>query len=129
MIGQNDYIQTLYNGDTGLILPSEATSSGSVRAFFPSSETGGYRAILPQRLPQHETAYAITVHKSQGSEFDHVLFILPPTPNQLFTRELLYTAITRAKKKVEIWCTEKVLESLLKTKTARNSGLREMLWG
>ena len=61
------------------------------------------RRILPSRLPEHETVYAMTVHKAQGSEFDRVLLILPDQASPVLTREMLYTAVTRARKRVEIW--------------------------
>ncbi len=98
-----------------------------VRAFFAGAE-GGLRAVLPARLPEHETAYAITVHKSQGSEFDHVLVILPDRDVPLLTRELIYTAITRARKTVEIWAPEPVLVTAIQRRTTRSSGLRDALW-
>ena len=61
------------------------------------------RRILPSRLPEHETVFGMTVHKAQGSEFDHVLLILPNQASPVLTREMLYTAVTRARKRVEIW--------------------------
>ncbi|MCS7337552.1 MAG: exodeoxyribonuclease V subunit alpha, partial [Verrucomicrobiae bacterium] len=99
----------------------------AVRAFFAGPE-GGLRAVLPARLPEHETAYAITVHKSQGSEFDHVLVILPDRDVPLLTRELIYTGITRARKTVEIWAPEPVLATAITRRTTRSSGLRDALW-
>lgn len=99
----------------------------TLRAFFASAN-GELRAVLPARLPEHETAYAITVHKSQGSEFDHVLVILPERDVPLLTRELIYTAITRARKSVELWAPEPVLVSAIQRRTTRSSGLRDALW-
>jgi exodeoxyribonuclease V alpha subunit len=84
---------------------------------------------LPTRLPAHETGFAITVHKSQGSEFGKVLLILPETDSPLLTRELLYTALTRSREAVEIWASEKVLRAAIGRHVTRNSGLGDALWG
>jgi exodeoxyribonuclease V alpha subunit len=71
----------------------------------------------------------MTVHKSQGSEFDNVLLILPPVDSELLTRELVYTAVTRARRGVEIWGEEKVFIAAVRRKVERRSGLKEALWG
>ncbi len=98
MVTQNDYRQNLFNGDIGLTL---ADSSGQLRVWFADQE--GFRAIAPVRLSAHETAWCMTIHKSQGSEFDEVLLILPENEDiPILGRELLYTGITRAKKKIGI---------------------------
>ena len=96
LITRNDPGTSLYNGDTGLIWPDD---NGNVMAWFPDGE-GGVRAVAPGRLPAHQTCYAMTVHKTQGSEFSNVLLILPEVPHQLLSRDLLYTGITRAKRSV-----------------------------
>ena len=127
MITQNDYNLSLFNGDSGIILP-DPLSGGELRAFFLSGE-GRVRRVLPSRLPAHETAFAITVHKSQGSEFARLLFILPEKDNPLLTRELLYTAITRAREAVTLWSNEAVLRAAISRRTLRHSGLRERLIG
>ncbi|MCI0423804.1 MAG: ATP-binding domain-containing protein, partial [Acidobacteria bacterium] len=88
---------------------------------------GEFRRILPAKLPQHETVYAMTVHKAQGSEFDRVLLVLPNQPSEVLTRELLYTAVTRARKRVEIWGRMEVFEESISRRVARSSGLREAL--
>ena len=80
------------------------------------------------RLPEHETAYAMTVHKSQGSESERVLLVLPREDNPLLTRELLYTGLTRASQEVELWSDEGTFVSAVRRKTSRRSGLREALW-
>ena len=95
MITRNDYNLKLFNGDIGIILPD--ADSGEPRAFFPGPDNT-VRKFLPLRLPEHETAYALTVHKSQGSEFDRVLLVLPDRESPVLSRELLYTGITRARK-------------------------------
>ncbi len=125
LVTRNDHVQRLYNGDVGLVL---ADADGELRAHFAES-SGTVRAVSPTRLPEHEPAYALTVHKSQGSEFDDVLLILPPEPVRVLTRELLYTAITRARHSVEIWGREAVVRSAIETRTERRSGLRDALWG
>ena len=81
------------------------------------------------RLPEHETVYAMTVHKSQGSEFDRLLLVLPPHDSAPLTRELIYTGITRAKKGVELWGTEDVFLDAVARRIVRTSGLGEALWG
>lgn len=126
LITKNNYELQLFNGDVGIILPS-AEDNGDLRAFFPRPE-GGTRKIHPIRLPEHETAFAMTVHKSQGSEFERVLLIFPDRPSPLLTRELLYTGITRAKREVEIWAPESLLRKAVTRKTLRSSGLRDALW-
>ena len=94
MITRNDYNLKLFNGDIGLLLPD--ADSGEPRAFFPGPDNT-LRKFLPLRLPAHETAFAMTVHKSQGSEFERVLLILPERESPVLSRELLYTGITRAR--------------------------------
>ncbi|MFZ2042241.1 MAG: ATP-binding domain-containing protein, partial [Desulfobacterales bacterium] len=86
------------------------------------------RRLPPQRLPTHETAFAMTVHKSQGSEFGSVLVILPENDSHLLTRELLYTAVTRAREKVLIWGPEGGLTAAVSKKIERASGLCDALW-
>lgn len=110
MVTQNDYRQHLFNGDIGLTL---AGSDGQLRVWFP--EPDGFRAIAPVRLPVHETAWAMTIHKSQGSEFDEVLLILPDNEESpILGRELLYTGITRAKRKVGILGKRRVIRHALR---------------
>lgn len=127
LITHNDYALGLYNGDTGVAL-ADPQAEGRLRVFFRSAQ-GGLRRLLPQRLPAHETAYAMTVHKSQGSELDHVALILPQPPSPLLTRELLYTAITRSRGRVDILASAEALTQATRTPTARASGLAEALWG
>ena len=120
LITVNNYAMRLFNGDTGILFP-DPENGGALRAFFPAPD-GGVRSIAPERLPLHETAFAITIHKSQGSEFDRVLMLLPPVDSEILTRELLYTGITRAKKSVEIWANEEIVSAAVRKKTIRNSG-------
>ncbi|RXK87640.1 exodeoxyribonuclease V subunit alpha [Chlorobaculum sp. 24CR] len=124
LVTENDYIHKLFNGDTGIILPDP--ESGNLRAFFAAPD-GTVRAIPPEFLPRHETAFVMTVHKSQGSEFDRVLMVLPPEDTILLTRELIYTGITRARQSVTIWSDEGVLSAAVKRRTERRSGLKEKI--
>jgi exodeoxyribonuclease V alpha subunit len=126
LVTRNDHVQRLYNGDVGLVFAGP--DGGELRAYFAES-SGGLRSVSPARLPEHEAAYALTVHKSQGSEFDEVLLVLPREPSRVLTRELLYTAITRARTRVEIWGSEAVVRSAIEARTERRSGLRDALWG
>ena len=126
MITRNDYNLKLFNGDIGVILPD--ADSGEPRAFFPGPDNE-VRKFLPLRLPEHQTAYALTVHKSQGSEFDRVLLVLPDRESPVLSRELLYTGITRARKGVELWFEEKVFRAALSRRVRRTSGLRDALVG
>jgi exodeoxyribonuclease V alpha subunit len=98
MVLRNDYMLKLFNGDIGIALPD---ARGTLRVYFPD-EDRGVRAIAPLRLPEHETAFAMTVHKAQGSEFDEVAIVLPSEGNRVLSRELLYTAVTRARERVVI---------------------------
>ncbi len=125
MITRNDYGLTLFNGDIGLIWPDQ-DNSGRLRAFFMMPD-GHMRKILPNRLPPHETVYAMTVHKSQGSEFERVLLVLPDEILPLISRELLYTAITRAKEEVTIWSRPALFEQAIKRRMIRVSGLVDAL--
>jgi len=127
LITRNDYSLGLYNGDIGIILPDPAANN-DLRAFFLSPD-GSLRRFLPIRLPVHETAYAMTVHKSQGSEFDETLLLLPDRYIPIMTRELIYTGITRARKSVEVWGIEGVFLEAISQRIERASGLRDALWG
>jgi exodeoxyribonuclease V alpha subunit len=121
MITVNNYAMRLFNGDTGILFP-DPENGGMLRAFFLAPD-GRVRSIPSERLPLHETAFAITIHKSQGSEFEQVLMLLPPVDGEILTRELLYTGITRAKESVEIWTNEDVFCAAVRKKTKRSSGI------
>ncbi|MCQ4306787.1 exodeoxyribonuclease V subunit alpha [Pseudomonas stutzeri] len=121
MVRQNDYALGLFNGDIGLCLKTEH----GLRVFFEGDE--GYRGFAPARLPSHDSAFAMTVHKSQGSEFDEVLLALPEQPSPLLTRSLFYTGITRAKRKVEIWALPARLAEAVNTRAERAAGLAQRL--
>ena len=124
MVTVNDYALGLFNGDVGVILRGE---SASARAWFPTAD-GGVRGLPVSRLPPHETAFAITVHKSQGSEFDRVLVALGDEEPRLLTRELLYTGVTRARVGALVCATDRAVEQAVTTRGARRSGLRDRLW-
>jgi len=126
MITRNDYNLQLFNGDVGVVLP-DPESGNRLRVFFVN-ESGEMRKILPAMLPPHESVYAMTVHKSQGSEFDRVLLILPDRDAPVLTRELLYTGLTRARQRVEIWGSREVFQNAVRKQIIRQSGLNEMLW-
>lgn len=123
MIGRNDSALGLFNGDIGIALPG---AEGELRVHFQLPD-GSIKSVQPSRLPAHETAYAMTVHKSQGSEFDHTLLVLPNHYLPVLTRELVYTAITRARQQLSLYATDKVLLSAIRTPTQRRSGLAERL--
>jgi exodeoxyribonuclease V alpha subunit len=127
LITQNDYGLGLFNGDIGVALGGPAEGE-TLSVFFPDAG-GGVRRFSPYRLPEHETVFAMTVHKSQGSEFDHVLLVLPPKDSPVLTRELVYTALTRARRTVTLWGSRRVLEAAVGRRVDRASGLREALWG
>jgi len=125
LITRNEPSLKLFNGDIGIMLPDP--TSGGLRACFATSD-GSVRSVIPLRLPEHETAFAMTIHKSQGSEFERVLMILPDRENPLLTRELLYTGITRASQQVELWFREEILLKAVAQSVRRSSGLRDALW-
>ncbi len=119
MVLRNDYVHKLFNGDIGITLPD---ADGELAVFFPNGDQG-YRAVPLARMPEHETAFAMTVHKAQGSEFDAVLVSLPPQRSRVVTRELLYTAVTRAKSMVVISAGAHVLAAAIQARSQRHSGL------
>lgn len=126
LVTSNDYDVQLYNGDVGIELEVE----GSLRVYFadPRPEVR-FRSVSPARLPPHETVYAMTIHKSQGSEVDEVVMVLPREESRVLGRELVYTGLTRARSRVTVLSTYGTLERALRTTVVRGSGLRERLWG
>jgi exodeoxyribonuclease V alpha subunit len=127
LVTANDYHLRLFNGDLGVVL-RDPEAAGALRVFFPA--VGGcLRRIPPARLPAHETAYATTVHKSQGTEAERVIVILPNEASPVLTRELLYTGITRARSRIEIWGNASVFAAGVARRVTRSSGLRNALWG
>lgn len=125
MITQNDPGLHLYNGDIGICMP-DAQSQGRLMVFVQGAD-GGVKRYLPSRLPHCETVFAMTIHKSQGSEFDKVLIVLPETINPLLNKELLYTAATRAKRTVRLVCSETAFRAAVAQKISRIGGLEAAL--
>jgi exodeoxyribonuclease V alpha subunit len=125
MIARNDYTLNVYNGDVGITVRGE---EGNLRVAFPGPDNTP-RLIAPVRLPEHETVFAMTVHKSQGSEFDTVILVLPDTDVPVLTRELLYTGITRARSRVVVIGSREMFMKGVGRKVERSSGLREGVWG
>ncbi len=128
LILRNDYRLRLFNGDIGICLPDATRGGEGVTAFFRDAGSG-IRAVPPFLLPEHETVWAMTVHKSQGSEFDDILLILPERDSPVLSRELLYTALTRARRRIALCATEEAFRSAVNRPLRRTSGLREALWG
>ncbi len=131
LVTQNDYRLRLFNGDSGLVLTVRAsteTGPGDAVSMAVFARGGGYVAYSPEALRgKLEPAWATTVHKAQGSEYDHVAILLPGVPVRPLTRELLYTAVTRARKSVVFVGTYGMIRAGIKAKTERFSGLAGML--
>nr|WP_280636349.1 exodeoxyribonuclease V subunit alpha [Endozoicomonas sp. G2_1] len=120
MITENNYQLGLYNGDIGLLWRNQ--DNELMALFEQQSESGqmAYKQLVPSRLPAFETVYAMTIHKTQGSEFDHVAMVLPDyADNPLLSRELLYTGITRAKQKLSICSLANVWSRAVETNSER----------
>lgn len=126
MVTRNNYEIELFNGDVGIVRPDD---KGELRVWFEDPEApNGIRPVLPAYLDQCETVFAMTIHKSQGSEFNDVLVILPEgTNNPLLTRELIYTGVTRAKEKVIIQGTQETLLFGAAASVKRYSGIKERI--
>ena len=124
IVTENDYALQLYNGDTGVVI---AVGDGRLVAAF---ERGGtVTEVSPARLAAVDTVYAMTVHKSQGSQFDVVAFVAPGSDSRILTRELLYTAVTRARERLIVIGGEEAIRSAIARPISRASGLRRVLWG
>ena len=122
LVTRNDYSVGRYNGDIGLIVRHH----GRPTAVFPDPTTG-VAYLSPARLPPHETVFAMTIHKSQGSEFEHAAVVLPGRPSPILTRELIYTGVTRAKKRLTVVGSAEVWDLGVERMVARASGLPERL--
>jgi len=122
MVTRNDYALGLFNGDIGIAMPAGQT----LRVVFRKAD-GSYRAVSPAALPPHDTAFAMTVHKSQGSEFIHAALVLPATASRVLTRELVYTAVTRAREKIALYSAIEVLAQAIVSRTERDSGMAARL--
>lgn len=120
MVSRNDSALGLFNGDIGITLAGEQ----GLRVWFRMPD-GTVKSVLPGRLPAHETAWAMTVHKSQGSEFTHAALVLPDRLVPVVSRELVYTAVTRAKQQLSVYSDERLLARAIRSGTERRSGLGE----
>jgi exodeoxyribonuclease V alpha subunit len=119
----NDDALGLFNGDTGVVV----RAGESVVAAF--ERRGALVTFAPSRLGAIETVHAMTIHKSQGSQFGTAAVLLPPPDSPLLTRELLYTGVTRAQDRLLLVGTEAAIRAAVARPVARASGLRELLWG
>jgi exodeoxyribonuclease V alpha subunit len=124
LVTRNDHGLRLYNGDTGVVV---AAAPGEVAAAF--GRGGELQLVGPARLEAVETVYAMTVHKSQGSQFRTAAVLLPEPTSRVLTRELLYTAVTRAQEQLVLAGTEAAVRAAVSRPVARASGLRDRLWG
>ena len=124
LVTQNDYGLRLFNGDTGVIVARE---DGRKTAVF--ERQGGFVEISPNRLDAVETLHALTIHKSQGSQVEAVAVLLPDQNSRILTRELLYTAVTRAQRRMIVCGTEAAVRAALARPVAHASGLERRLWG
>ncbi len=128
MILQNDYRLQLFNGDTGVaVVHASGGNAADFKVDFLTSG-GQIRQLAIEGLPALQTVFATTIHRSQGSEFDKVFIVLPERDNPLLTRELLYTAVTRARRRVTIWADESILARAVQRRLHRASGLEARLW-
>jgi exodeoxyribonuclease V alpha subunit len=127
IITRNDYARGLFNGDVGIALEG----AEGLRVWFELSDREGHaglRSFSPRALPTHDSGWAITIHRSQGSEYHDVAVVLPPNEdNRVLTRELVYTAISRARSHAEIWATDESLRAALARPVRRQGGLRARL--
>ena len=127
IVTRNDYARDLYNGDVGIVL----RDGNSMRVWFESRDREGapqLRSFSTRSLPAHEPAWAITIHRSQGSEYGAVAVVLPPqADHRILSRELVYTAMSRATRSVELWSSAESLRTAAATPINRRGGLRERL--
>lgn len=122
LVTENDHARSLSNGDIGIALRQEGTLTLHIAAY------GGVRSIPLTLPPPHETAFAMTIHKSQGSEFDRIVVVIPPGDTPILFAELLYTAITRGRKRVDLLCSEETLRIACRRRVERRSLLGDKLW-
>jgi exodeoxyribonuclease V alpha subunit len=127
MVVRNDYQVGLFNGDVGVTLPEPGEPS-RLRVHFLAPDGASTQSYTPAQLPDHVDAFALTIHKSQGSEFDEVLVVLPPTPSAILTRELFYTGVTRARFRATLVGAEAVARAAIAQRVQRASGLHALLW-
>jgi exodeoxyribonuclease V alpha subunit len=135
LVTENDYTVELFNGDTGVVVAAEADAGdesdpGAVggRLECAFERRGEIIRVSPSRLRAVETSYAKTIHKSQGSQFNHVIVALPDSESRILTRELLYTAITRARHHVTVIGNAEAIRTAVDRPVQRASGLTARLW-
>ncbi|AJI52495.1 exodeoxyribonuclease V subunit alpha [Francisella philomiragia] len=121
MITQNSYSLGLFNGDVGIIWPDD---TGKLRAYFDGKDA---KAFSLNMLPKYESVYVMTIHKTQGSEFDEIVIILPAEDNEALSKQLLYTAITRAKHKLTIISEQSSLRDIAQKDIKRNSNISKLV--
>ena len=129
IVTANQYSTHVFNGDTGIVLADPQKSDSPVVYFSASPQRAPY--MSPTRLPSSDTAWALTIHRTQGSEYEHILLILPPSMehnSQLISRELLYTGLSRAKVSATIWCEEENFKEVIQTPILRPSGLADRFY-
>lgn len=127
LIRRNDYGRALFNGDVGVVLPD---AQGTLRVWFAGSErdTAALRSFAPADLPAHDSASALTVHRSQGSEYERIALLLPPDPDSpILSRQLVYTALSRARQQIEIWARPAEFDAALARRIHRVGGLYDAL--
>jgi len=127
LVTRNDYQIELFNGDVGIIVNDPERVAGKLALFLGAAAR--VRRLSPSRLPPHETVFAMSVHKSQGAEFDEVAVLLPERSSPVVTRELLYTAVTRARNTVAVYASREMVVHAIAHRIERGSGLRDRLWG
>jgi exodeoxyribonuclease V alpha subunit len=123
MITQNNYQTGLFNGDIGIMLKDQ---QGELKTWFQTLK-GQWQSFPVSRLPSHETAWAMTIHKSQGSEFKHILMILPDVDAPIINRELIYTGLTRAKSSLKLIANSGVLNNGLKQKQRQSTAIQSII--
>ena len=125
IVTRNDRQTGLSNGDTGVVVAGEGEHR---QVWFPDLGGGGMRFLVaPSRLPEHESFFALTVHRAQGSEYNEVVFIPGDPGSRVCTRELFYTAVTRARRKVTVLTDANAVRTTVQRSTSRSSGLSERL--
>jgi exodeoxyribonuclease V alpha subunit len=125
MVTKNDASVGLFNGDVGVTF--RESPEAPVRTHFAKPGNAGARVLSLARVPAHEPAFAMSVHKSQGSEFDEVVVILPPLGSPLLVRELLYTALTRARSRLVVHASTAAIRQAVERRMHRASGLEDLL--
>jgi exodeoxyribonuclease V alpha subunit len=127
-ITRNDYELELYNGDVGIVARDPENPQRGMRVFFRAADGGG-RWLSPLSIRSAETVFATTVHKSQGSEFASIALVLPEEASPVLSRELVYTAISRARESLTLFASRAVLSEAIARRIERSSGLSQALWG